>query len=51
MRRKKNAVHPETLSHISYRARKKRPRVSLWNILYSNFRSSYSKKIVPTVYL
>jgi hypothetical protein len=50
MRRRKNTIHPETLSHISYRARKKKPRVSLWSIIF-NSRVSYSKKIVPTVYL
>jgi hypothetical protein len=50
MRRKKNAVHPETLSHISYRARRKKRRVSIWKMLF-NYRHSSSKKIGPIAYL
>lgn len=50
MRRKKNTIHPETLSYITYRARKKKSRVSIWSMMF-NYRVSYSKKIVPNPHI
>ncbi len=47
MRRRNAVIQPQPLSCVSHHVRKKRPRVSLWKILYSNFRPSYSKRIVP----